>query len=190
LALPPEPLSHWQAELAAGRTTSRALTEQALDAARNGSEAATTFIALHADTALATAGAIDSLRAAGVPLPPLAGIPITVKDLFDQAGQVTRAGSRVLAGAPAAPSDSAVVQRLRAAGMVIVGRTNMTEFAYSGLGLNPHYGTPRNRGTAPPAASRAVPLRVRRFPSPTAWLPPRSAATPAARCAFRRRCAA
>lgn len=144
MALPPKPLAHWQAELAAGRTTSAALTEQALDAALHGSEARATFIAVHADTARATAHAVDGLRAAGVPLPPLAGIPITVKDLFDQQGQVTRAGSRVLEHAAPAQADSVVVQRLRAAGLVIVGRTNMTEFAYSGLGLNPHHGTPRN----------------------------------------------
>ncbi len=144
MALPSQPLAHWQAELAAGRATSSALTEQALDAALNGSEARATFIAVHADTARATARAIDGMRQAGVPLPPLAGIPITVKDLFDQQGQVTRAGSRVLENAPAASADSVVVQRLRAAGLVIVGRTNMTEFAYSGLGLNPHHGTPRN----------------------------------------------
>jgi aspartyl-tRNA(Asn)/glutamyl-tRNA(Gln) amidotransferase subunit A len=144
MALPAKPLAHWQAELAAGRTTSSALTEEALDAALNGSEARATFIDVHAETARASARAIDGLRSAGVPLPPLAGIPVSVKDLFDQQGQVTRAGSRVLDTAPLAKADSVVVQRLRAAGLVIVGRTNMTEFAYSGLGLNPHHGTPRN----------------------------------------------
>jgi len=75
---------------------------------------------------------------------PLTGIPVSVKDLFDIAGQVTTAGSVVLRDSPPAAVDSAVVARLKAAGMVIVGTTNMTEFAYSGLGLNPHYGTPRN----------------------------------------------
>jgi aspartyl-tRNA(Asn)/glutamyl-tRNA(Gln) amidotransferase subunit A len=144
MSLPALTLAHWRAELAAGRTTSRALTELALAAATNGSEAAATFTAVHAAGARATADAVDLQRAAGVPLPPLAGIPISIKDLFDEAGQVTRAGSRVLDGAPPATADSPVLQRLRAAGAVIVGRTNMTEFAYSGLGLNPHYGTPRN----------------------------------------------
>jgi aspartyl-tRNA(Asn)/glutamyl-tRNA(Gln) amidotransferase subunit A len=144
MTLPAQTLAHWRAELAAGRTTSRALTELALQAATTGSEAAATFIAVHAAGARATADAVDGQRAAGVPLPPLAGIPISIKDLFDEAGQVTRAGSRVLDGAPPAAADSPVLQRLRAAGAVIVGRTNMTEFAYSGLGLNPHYGTPRN----------------------------------------------
>ena len=144
MALAPHTLARWQAELAAGRSSSRELTEQALAAATGGGEAASTFIAVHAETARASADAIDRLRAAGVPLPPLAGLPITIKDLFDEAGQVTRAGSRVLESAAPAVADSTVVRRLRAAGAVIVGRTNMTEFAFSGLGLNPHYGTPRN----------------------------------------------
>jgi aspartyl-tRNA(Asn)/glutamyl-tRNA(Gln) amidotransferase subunit A len=67
-----------------------------------------------------------------------------VKDLFDVAGETTRAGSRVLAGAPPARRTAPAIERLLAAGFILVGRTNMTEFAYSGLGLNPHYGTPRN----------------------------------------------
>jgi len=144
MTLSPNTLAHWQAALARRETTSRALTEAALDAASGGSEAASTFITVHADTARATADAADALRAAGLPAPPLAGLPLSIKDLFDEAGQVTRAGSRVLDGAAPAAVDSVVVQRLRAAGAVIIGRTNMTEFAYSGLGLNPHYGTPRN----------------------------------------------
>ena len=144
MGLAPHTLNHWRAELGSGRTTSRALTEQALEAATDSSEAASTFIAVHAATARASADAIDGLRAAGVPLPALAGIPISIKDLFGEAGQVSRAGSKVLDDAAPETADSTVVQRLRAAGLVIVGRTNMTEFAYSGLGLNPHYGTPRN----------------------------------------------
>jgi len=75
---------------------------------------------------------------------PLTGMPVSVKDLFDIAGQVTTAGSVVLRNSPPATTDSEVVARLKAAGMVIVGTSNMTEFAYSGLGLNPHYGTPKN----------------------------------------------
>jgi len=74
----------------------------------------------------------------------LAGLPISIKDLFDVAGEVTTAGSRVLQNRKPAQTDAVVVQRLKGAGAVIVGRTNMTEFAFSGLGLNPHYGTPRN----------------------------------------------
>jgi aspartyl-tRNA(Asn)/glutamyl-tRNA(Gln) amidotransferase subunit A len=144
MSLPPNTLEYWRTELASGRTSSRELTELALQAALNSSEAASTFIAVHAATARATADAIDLLRAARTPLPPLAGIPVSIKDLFDEAGQVTRAGSRVRNDAQPAAQDSVVVERLRRAGAVIIGRTNMTEFAYSGLGLNPHYGTPRN----------------------------------------------
>jgi len=91
-----------------------------------------------------SAAAADVLLAAGFAASPLAGLPISVKDLFDTAGSVTRAGSKVLRDHPPARTDAAIVARLRAAGAVIVGRTNMTEFAYSGLGLNPHYGTPLN----------------------------------------------
>lgn len=75
---------------------------------------------------------------------PLDGVPVAWKDLFDLAGLVTTAGSRVLAEDPPAVSDAAAVARLAAAGMVTVGRVNMTEFAFSGIGINPHYGTPRN----------------------------------------------
>ncbi|MDE2288002.1 MAG: amidase [Burkholderiales bacterium] len=131
--------------LAAGRTTSVALTEQALariDAhARAGGAA---FIEVDADGALAAARAADQARAAGFVGSPLAGLPVSIKDLFDVRGQRTRAGSRVLDDRPPAQADAPVVARLRAAGAVLVGRTNMSEFAYSGLGLNPHYGTPRN----------------------------------------------
>jgi aspartyl-tRNA(Asn)/glutamyl-tRNA(Gln) amidotransferase subunit A len=84
----------------------------------------------------------DALRRYGV-AGPLAGIPISVKDLFDVQGEITRAGARVLPE-HAATRDAVAIGRLRAAGAVLVGRTNMTEFAYSGLGINPHYGTPAN----------------------------------------------
>ena len=74
----------------------------------------------------------------------LAWIPVSVKDLFDVAGQITTAGSTVLAGADPARADCPAVARLRAAGAVVTGRTNMVEFAFSGVGINPHYGTPVN----------------------------------------------
>jgi len=79
---------------------------------------------------------------------PLGGLAVSVKDLFDIAGQTTAAGSAVLAGAPPAREDCPAVARLRAAGAAIMGRTNMTEFAFSGVGLNPHYGTPANPADA------------------------------------------
>lgn len=132
-------------ELEEGRTTSVALTEQALGRiADPEGEGARAFLAVDRRKALAQAEASDRLRAAGINGGPLAGIPLSVKDLFDVRGEVTRAGSRALDEAAPAERDAPTIARLRAAGAVVVGRTNMTEFAYSGLGLNPHYGTPGN----------------------------------------------
>ena len=79
---------------------------------------------------------------------PLAGITVSIKDLFDVAGEITSAGSTVLAKASPATTDATAVARLRAAGTQIVGRTNMVEFAFSGVGINPHYGTPVNPADA------------------------------------------
>ncbi|VWC50581.1 amidase [Burkholderia aenigmatica] len=139
------PLAQLAADLAAGRTTSRALVDTALDRITDPSgQGAVVFTEVDADNARAAADAHDRLRAAGTVLSPLAGIPVSVKDLFDVAGQVTRAGSRVLDGAPAAQTDAVAVARLKRAGAVLVGRTNMSEFAFSGLGLNPHFGHPRS----------------------------------------------
>jgi aspartyl-tRNA(Asn)/glutamyl-tRNA(Gln) amidotransferase subunit A len=131
------------AHLAAGRTTSVELTKQALSRIDDpNGEGARAFITVYRESAIAAAEASDRLRSFGVVPSPLAGIPISIKDLFDVRGEVTRAGSVVLAGAAPAAADAVVVARLRAAGAILVGRTNMTEFAYGGLGLNPHYGTP------------------------------------------------
>lgn len=102
------------------------------------------FLNVCHDRARSEAGEIDRRRAEGHPVGPFAGIPIAVKDLFDVEGETTPAGARVLAQNPPAEADATCVARLRQAGMIIVGRTNMTEFAYSGLGLNPHYDTPRS----------------------------------------------
>ncbi len=85
----------------------------------------------------------DRLRRRNRQPSPFAGIPISVKDLFDLAGEVTTAGSKVLKDAAPALADAPAIAALKSAGMVVLGRTNMTEFAYSGVGLNPHYGTPR-----------------------------------------------
>ncbi len=85
-----------------------------------------------------------ALRRRGATPSVFAGIPISIKDLFDVAGDVTTAGSVALRQAPPAPRDANVIARLRTAGFVPIGRTNMTEFAFSGLGINPHYDTPRN----------------------------------------------
>jgi aspartyl-tRNA(Asn)/glutamyl-tRNA(Gln) amidotransferase subunit A len=132
-------------DLASGRTTSARLTEAALERiADPAGEGSRTFTRTYGAAARAAAAASDALRAQGMVASPLAGLPISVKDLFDVAGEVTLAGSKALADRPPANEDAPIVRRLRAAGAVIVGKTNMVEFAYSGLGLNPHYGTPGN----------------------------------------------
>jgi aspartyl-tRNA(Asn)/glutamyl-tRNA(Gln) amidotransferase subunit A len=129
--------------LADRSTTSRVLVEDCLariaDPAGEGTRA---FTKVYADTARAMADALDAMRRAGRAPGGYAGIPICLKDLFDIAGEATPAGSRALADAPPAKAHAPVVQRMLAAGFVPVGRTNMTEFAFSGLGINPHYGTP------------------------------------------------
>jgi len=129
--------------LADGSTTSRALIEDCLariaDPAGEGTRA---FTKVHAETARAMADAIDAMRRAGRGPGRYAGIPVCFKDLFDIAGEATAAGSRAMADAPPATAHAPVVQRMLTAGFIPVGRTNMTEFAFSGLGINPHYGTP------------------------------------------------
>jgi aspartyl-tRNA(Asn)/glutamyl-tRNA(Gln) amidotransferase subunit A len=134
-----------QRELAEGGTTSRKLVEQALARiADPAGEGARAFLKVYAEQARAEAEHADRLRRQGVVRSGVEGLPVSVKDLFDVAGDVTRAGSKLLAGAPPAKQDAPAVARLRAAGAVIVGRTNMVEFAFGTTGLNPHYGTPRN----------------------------------------------
>ena len=143
------------AQLAAkltGGASSRRLVEQCLARiADRAGEGERVFLKVHGDSALAAADFYDRLLAHGAIPSPFAGIPVSIKDLFDMAGDVTTAGSRALCDAPAATRDAPCVARLRAAGFVPIGRTNMTEFAFSGLGINPHYGTPLNaydRGAA------------------------------------------
>ena len=107
-------------------------------------EGARACLTVYTDTARAAADAADARARAGLSLGQLDGIVVSIKDLFDVAGEPTRAGSKVLADAPAASNDAPVVRRLRAAGSVIIAKTNMTEFAFSIFGANPHYGTPGN----------------------------------------------
>ncbi|MEJ8570653.1 amidase [Microbaculum marinum] len=142
----PEPVSALAQRLRQGSTTSEALAEAAIAAIEDPSgEGSRVFIEVDADRIRAQARASDLLRAHGaLPPSPLAGLPVSIKDLFDVAGEVTKAGSVVLADQPPARFDAPAIARLRAAGAVLAGRTNMTEFAYSGVGLNPHYGTPAN----------------------------------------------
>jgi aspartyl-tRNA(Asn)/glutamyl-tRNA(Gln) amidotransferase subunit A len=132
-------------ELRDGKIYSRKLVEQALakisDPAGEGARA---FIKVDEEGALAAADYQDRLRRQNRQPSPFAGIPISVKDLFDLAGEVTTAGSKALKDAAPALADAPAIAALKSAGLVVLGRTNMTEFAYSGVGLNPHYGTPRS----------------------------------------------
>ena len=131
--------------LADGKTTSRELVEACLariaDPAGEGKRA---FIKLYDTQARAMADAADTLRRAGRTPGPHAGVPVSIKDLFDVAGEPTPAGSKVLANALPAKANAPLIQRMLKAGFIPVGRTNMTEFAFSGLGINPHYDTPRS----------------------------------------------
>src|SRR5437763_2800709 len=132
-------------DLIAGRTMSRDLIEQAL--AKIGApygEGARAFLKVYAETARAEADYADKLHKQGVRRSAVEGLPVSLKDLFDVAGEVTRAGSKILADHAPANIDAPAVARLRAAGAVLIGRTNMVEFAFGGVGLNPHYGTPKN----------------------------------------------
>jgi aspartyl-tRNA(Asn)/glutamyl-tRNA(Gln) amidotransferase subunit A len=152
------------AELAADRTTSRALVEAALARiADPAGEGARTFTKIYSEQARAAADAQDQLRRAGYVASPLAGLPVSIKDLFDVAGEVTLAGSTALDDRPPATTDAPTVARLKAAGAVIIGKTNMTEFAFSGVGINPHYGTPGNpfdRSRVPGGSSAGAPVSV------------------------------
>src|SRR6185369_4422665 len=132
-------------DLETGRTTSRELVEQALARIADPSgEGGRAFLKVYADGARAEADHADRLRKGGVRRSAVDGLPVSLKDLYDVAGDVTRAGSKVLDKNPPAKTDAVAVARLRAAGAIFVGRTNMVEFAFGGVGLNPHYGTPRN----------------------------------------------
>src|SRR5262245_12580936 len=132
-----------QRDLSAGKTSSRELAEQALARiADSAGEGARAFLKVNQESARAEADHADALRKRGVMRSPIDGLPVSVKDLFDVGGEVTRAGSKILAGAAPASADAPAVARLRAAGAILVGRTNMVEFAFGAVGLNPHYGTP------------------------------------------------
>jgi aspartyl-tRNA(Asn)/glutamyl-tRNA(Gln) amidotransferase subunit A len=131
--------------VASGVVSSVSLTEQCLarisDPAGEGKR---TFVKVWAEEARAVAGAQDSLRKIGAVSSPIAGVPISVKDMLDVAGEVTLAGTKALDGAAPAVRDAPVIRRLKSAGAVLTGRTNMAQFAFSIVGLNPHFGTPGN----------------------------------------------
>jgi aspartyl-tRNA(Asn)/glutamyl-tRNA(Gln) amidotransferase subunit A len=132
-------------DLENGRTSARKLVDECLARIADGTgEGARTFLHVDAEAAIEAAEAMDRLREVKAAPSPFAGIPVSIKDLFDIKGQVTRAGSRALEDSAPAEADAPVVARLRRAGFIVIGRTNMTEFAYSGIGINPHYGTPKS----------------------------------------------
>ncbi len=131
------------ARLASREITREALVEQALEGASSHA-AKSVFTKLYPEAALAAARAADAAQSAGVAQTALAGLPFTIKDLYGVAGETTMAGSIVCKGEPEQAADATVVARIRASGAAIIGKTNMTEFAFSGVGINPHYGTPVN----------------------------------------------
>ena len=140
-----KPLTELQRDLSEARTSSRALTEEALERILDASgEGPRTFIRVFDQQARAAADASDRYRSLGIVASSLAGIPVSIKDLTDVAGFTTLAGSVAREGEPAAARDAPVLARLRDAGAIVVGTTNMTEFAMGTPGTNAHYGTPRN----------------------------------------------
>ena len=134
------------AAINAGQISASSLLQQAL-AAADSPDCNHAYIRRFDDQALAVAAAVDAARAAGLPLPPLAGLAVSIKDLFDVAGHPTTAGSRAMMDAAPASADCPAVARLRSAGAALTGHTNLSEFAYSGVGINPHFGTPINPTT-------------------------------------------
>lgn len=131
--------------LQSGAVTSRQLTEQCLACVEQDSDQAQkVYLQLFADHALAQSDVIDQLRNQGILLSPLMGLPISVKDLIDIKGWPTSAGSTFLENVRLVTKSAPIVERLQAAGLIILGKTNLVEFAYSGVGINPHYGTPLN----------------------------------------------
>src|SRR3977135_4277658 len=153
-------------DLEHGRTSARKLIDECLARIADSSgEGARAFIHVDAEAAIETAEAMGRLREVKAAPSRYAGIPISIKDLFDIKGQVTRAGSRALEDSAPAEADAPAVARLRRAGLIVIGRTNMTEFAYSGIGINPHFGTPksawqRNVGHVPGGSSSGAAVSV------------------------------
>lgn len=134
---PPLDLTATIGRIRSGATSARAELERCLAIAASPA-CQHAYLRLDADACRAT------LDRPGLAETRLAGLAVSIKDLFDVAGEPTAAGSRALADAPPAPADAAAVARLRAAGATLAGRTNMVEFAFSGVGVNPHFGTPAN----------------------------------------------
>lgn len=166
MSLLPQPIDVLQTALERREITAQQLTEAAFARIEDANgQGATTFIKLYKEKALQAAKLSDAHRTAGHTRSALEGIPISIKDLFDVAGDRTRAASVVLNHIEPAQTNATLVQRLINAGAILVGRTNMTEFAFSGLGINPHYGTPkapwqRHEGRIPGGSSSGAGVSV------------------------------
>ncbi|MBP6345507.1 amidase [Neisseriaceae bacterium CLB008] len=132
-----------QSLLANGKVNSVELAQESLQKIKqHHQEGGKAWVSVDEAAVLAQAEAADAQRRAGYVASPLAGIPVSIKDSFDVKGEVSAAGSKLFAQQGAATEDAPAISALRAAGAVLVGRTNMSEFAFSGLGYNPHHGTP------------------------------------------------
>jgi AtzE family amidohydrolase len=132
------------AAVAAGAVSAVAVARAALERIAHGDARLNAFTAVTPERALDQARAVDARRAAGAPLPPLAGVPFAVKNLFDVRGLATLAGSRINRDRAPAAADATLVARLGAAGAVLVGAQNMDEYAYGFTTENTHYGAARN----------------------------------------------
>ncbi|MDQ2649666.1 MAG: amidase family protein [Actinomycetota bacterium] len=131
-------------EVSAGRTSAVSLAEGALARIDELDAKVNAFVVVDAEGALRDAAAIDARVAAGEDVGPLAGVPLGVKDLEDAIGLPTSKGSAVFADGPPAERDSALVERLRAAGCVVIGKTNTPEMGYKADTTNPRFGSTRN----------------------------------------------
>ena len=136
-------IDHLLQRIQTGHLNYSGLIDACLEGVKH-SSAAHVFTKTYAESAQAVARETDALKKAGVALPKLAGLPITIKDLYDVSGEVTHSGSLVRRKSMPATEDAMIVSRIRNAGMAIIGKTNMSEFAFSGVGINPHLGTPQN----------------------------------------------
>ena len=151
-----EDLTDARSDVASGRVRALELMERSIAAARDPANARA-FVATGFEVARAAAAAADERIAKGADAGRLAGLAVSIKDLFDVTGEVTAAGSTVLAKSAPASADASAVARLRHAGAAFIGRTNMSEFAFSGVGINPHHGTPANPVTAAIDAEPRIP---------------------------------
>jgi aspartyl-tRNA(Asn)/glutamyl-tRNA(Gln) amidotransferase subunit A len=139
-----QPASAIASDIASGKRTAIETVETALGAIRQINPLVNAFTAVLAERARAKARAVDSRRAEGKALGPLAGVPFAVKDLFDIEGLPTLAGSKINRDDELATGDATLIQRLEAAGAVLVGALTMGEYAYDFTGENSHYGASRN----------------------------------------------